>query len=225
METSAHRSLSQAAVLKSTEEFVQSRLGDEPTGHDWWHMDRVRNMALRIGKGEKVDLFVVELAALLHDIADWKFHDGDTDIGPDTARRFLEGQDVAGEVVAHVCEIVKTISFKGAGVQTAMRTLEGKVVQDADRLDSMGAIAIARTFAYGGNRGRLIHHPDIRPEHHETFEQYKAGRGTTINHFYEKLLLLKDRLNTETARKIAAGRHQFMETFLDRFLAEWEGDA
>jgi uncharacterized protein len=185
----------------------------------------VRNNALRIARGEPVDTFVVELAALLHDIADWKFHDGDLTAGPRAARQWLESLGVEHEVVLHVCDIIETVSFKGAGVATRMSTPEGMVVQDADRLDAIGAIGIGRTFAYGGHTGRPMHDPDVEPVLHNSFEQYKASNGPTINHFYEKLLLIKDRLNTETARQLAKERHEFMEQFLDRFLAEWDGQA
>lgn len=210
-------------ILKRTEDYVRQKLAVEPTGHDWWHIHRVRNNALMIGQGEDVDLFVVELAALLHDIADWKFHGGDEEAGPKTARHWLEKQNVDQEVIAHVCEIIRTVSFKGAGVQTPMRTREGMVVQDADRLDSLGAIGVARSFAYGGHKGRLMYDPNVPPELHQSFEQYKSSQGHTLNHFHEKILLLKDRLNTETARKLAASRHEFVEQFLQHFLDEWNG--
>lgn len=176
-----------------------------------------------IARGERADEFVVELAALLHDIADWKFHGGDENAGPDKARRWLESQHVDEPTIERVCQIIKTVSYKGAGVSTPMKTSEGMIVQDADRLDALGAIGIARTFAYGGHKGRAIYDPNEPPQMHETFEQYKNSQGHTINHFYEKLLLLKDRLNTQTAKKIAAARHKYMEDFLSQFFAEWEG--
>jgi uncharacterized protein len=179
--------------------------------------------AVHIGKLEKVDLFVVELAALLHDIADWKFHDGNEDIGPQLARDWLESLFVDENVISHVCEIIQDISFKGAGVATNMKTTEGMVVQDADRLDAMGAIGISRAFAYGGSKGREMYNPDRKPEKHDSFEQYKNSQGTSINHFYEKLLLLKDLMNTKTATKIAKNRHTVMEAFLHEFFQEWEG--
>ncbi|HEY9869698.1 MAG TPA: HD domain-containing protein [Candidatus Obscuribacterales bacterium] len=214
-----------ADIIRRTEEFVRARLASESSGHDWWHVHRVRNNALRIARAEQVDVFVVELAALLHDVADWKFHDGDLSAGPRVARQWLESLGVEPEIVLHVCEIIETVSFKGAGVATRMSTREGMVVQDADRLDAIGAIGIGRTFAYGGHAGRPMHDPDVEPVLHDSFEQYKASNGPTINHFYEKLLLIKDRLNTQTARQLAKERHEFMEQFLDRFLAEWEGQA
>ena len=214
-----------AALIQRTEEFVRGKLESEATGHDWWHVHRVRNNALMIARGEQVDTFIVELAALLHDIADWKFHGGDLSAGPRAAREWLESLGIEEEVIAHVCDIIAGVSFKGAGVETKMRTAEGRVVQDGDRLDAIGAIGIGRTFAYGGHSGRPMHDPEVRPVMHATFEQYKSSNGPTINHFFEKLLLIKDRLNTQTARKLAEERHAFMEQFLERFFAEWEGSA
>lgn len=170
---------------------------------------------------EGADLLVVELAALLHDIADWKFAGGDETAGPRAAREWLERLGVPTDVTNHVCAIIAQMSFKGAGVQSTMPTIEGKVVQDADRLDALGAIGIARAFAYGGHRGSPIHDPDLKPVLHTSFEHYKAGRGSTINHFHEKLLLLKDRMNTATGRRLARERHEFMVEFLQRFEREW----
>ena len=197
----------------------------ESSGHDWWHVYRVWQSTLRIGQEEGADLFVVQLAALLHDIADWKFHGGDDAAGPTATREWLETVNVAEEVVDHVCSIVRDISFKGSGVATPMATLEGKVVQDADRLDAIGAVGVARAFAFGGHAGRAMHEPNLLPEAHQTFEEYKRATGATINHFYEKLLLLRDRMNTPTGRRLAEGRHAYMEGFLDRFFLEWEGRA
>ncbi len=168
-------------------------------------------------------MFVVELAALLHDIADWKFHDGDDSAGPREARLWLEKLKVEPEVIDRVCTVIKEVSFKGAGVQTIPTTLEGRVVQDADRLDALGAIGIARAFAYGGHKGSEIYNPEIPPTLHRSFEEYKKGRGTTINHFHEKLLLLKDRMNTASGKRRAGERHRFLRDYLERFLAEWEG--
>jgi uncharacterized protein len=212
-------------IIKKTEEYVRKTLEGEGSGHDWWHVYKVRNLAIELGISENADLYVVELASLLHDIADWKFHSGDESVGPAKAREWLESQQVDEPIICHVCEIIQEISFKGAGVKTPMKTLEGKVVQDADRLDATGAQGISRAFTYGGHKGREIYNPNIKPEHHDTFEQYKSGEGPSINHFYEKLLLLKDLMNTDTGRKIAEGRHQFMEQYLDRFFKEWEGKA
>src|SRR4051794_1240823 len=217
--------MSHVSILQNTAAYVRQTLSGEGSGHDWWHIDRVWRMARHIGEQEGVDLFVVELAALLHDIADWKFHDGDETVGPRRAREWLAGQGVPEPTIAHVCEIIATLSFKGAGVPTPMRTREGQVVQDADRLDALGAVGIARTFAYGGHAHRMIYDPDSPPEPHASAEAYKRSAGSTINHFYEKLLLLKDRMNTPTARRLADERHAFMEAFLARFFAEWEGQA
>ena len=168
-------------------------------------------------------MFVVELAALLHDIADWKFNKGRFDIGPKIVRAWLEKLKVDEDAIAKVCEIVKNISFKGAGVKNLIKTKEGMVVQDADRLDAMGAIGIARAFAYGGHAGRTMYDPAVKSVKHRSFAAYKNAKSGTINHFYEKLLLLKDRMNTQTAKKIAAARHKFMEQYLDHFYKEWEG--
>lgn len=209
--------------IKKTADFVKNKLKDEVTGHDWWHIFRVWKSAVYIGKKEKADLLVVELAALLHDIADWKFHNGDTKIGPKIAKEWLEKLRLSQEVTDHVCHIVEHISFKGARVKSQIKTLEGQVVQDADRLDALGAIGIARAFAYGGAKGRLIYKPEVKPELHKTFRAYRNSRGTTINHFYEKLLLLKDLMNTSTGKKLAATRHHLMTEFLKEFYKEWGG--
>lgn len=210
-------------TLRRTAEHVQSLLSGEGTGHDWWHVHRVWQNAKHIGAQEGADMFIVELAALLHDIADWKFHNGDETAGPREARAWLEKIDVDGGVIDHVCEIIKDLSFKGSGVKTTMRTKEGMVVQDADRLDALGAIGIARAFAYGGHKKREIYNPEISPVLHQSFEEYKTTVGTTINHFHEKLLLLRGLMNTNTARRIAEERHRFMEEYLQRFLQEWDG--
>jgi len=214
--------MNQNEIIKRTADYVKSKLDGEGSGHDWWHIYRVWKTAIEIGKKESADLFVVQLAALLHDIADWKFHAGDDSVGPKLAREWLEKLDVDENIISHVCKIIKQVSFKGAGVKSKIKTKEGMVVQDADRLDAIGAIGIARAFAYGGHKGREIYNPDIKPEKHETFEQYKNNKGTTINHFYEKLLLLKDLMNTPSARKIAEERHDFMEQYLDKFFKECE---
>lgn len=197
----------------------------EGSGHDWWHIERVWRNARHIAHHEPVDLLVVDLAALCHDIADHKFHNGDETAGPRVARTHLERIGVGEDVIVHVCEIITDLSFKGAGITTPMRTREGMVVQDADRLDAIGAIGIARTFAYGGHAGREIHNPEIPPVSHDSFEAYKNNTSPTINHFHEKLLLLRDRMNTPTARRIADQRHQYMEDFLEQFHREWDGDA
>jgi uncharacterized protein len=218
----------QDAIVAATERVVRARLSGDVTGHDWFHTDRVRRLALRIARDEAgeypaLDLRVIELAALLHDLEDWKFAGGDESAGPRAASRWLTDQRADLATTAHVAEIVATLSFKGAGVPTPMHTLEGMIVQDADRLDAIGAIGIGRTFAYGGSRGHPMHDPRISPELHGTFAAYKASTGTTINHFPEKLLLLRDRMNTASARRLAARRHDVMEAFLAQFLAEWDG--
>lgn len=212
-------------IIEKTKEFVKNKLSGEGSGHDWWHVYRVYNISVSIAKDEKedVNLFIVELGALLHDIADWKFNDGDTNVGANVSRDFLKSLAVDDETIEHVADIVKNISFKGAGEKSHMKTLEGMIVQDGDRLDAIGAIGIARTFAYGGHDNREMFNPEIKPENHETFEQYKNSKGTTINHFYEKLLLLKDLMNTESGRKYAEKRHKFMEAYLEEFYAEWNG--
>ena len=212
-------------VIEKTKEFVRNKLKGEGSGHDWWHIYRVYNIAVNLVKDEdnKVDIFVIQLGALLHDIADWKFNDGDTNVGAEVARNFLKSLNVDYEIIEHVADIVKNISFKGAGEKAQMKTLEGMIVQDADRLDAIGAIGIARAFAYGGHKNREMFNPDIKPQNHKTFEEYKNSRGTTINHFYEKLLLLKDLMNTESGRQYAQKRHKFMEEYLKEFYEEWEG--
>ena len=212
-------------LIDRTADHVRTVLSGDGTGHDWWHVYRVWTMAKRIGRAENVDLLVVELASLLHDIADWKFHGGDSSVGPARAKEWLESLDLDPSITGHVCRIIADISFKGRGVEKEPLSLEGKVVQDADRLDAMGAIGIARAFAYGGAKGRAICDPAIQPTEHRTAEAYLKSDGTTVNHFYEKLLLLKDRMNTATGRAMAEARHTVMEDYLQRFYAEWEGDA
>lgn len=211
-------------ILLKTEEFIREKLAGDSSGHDWWHIDRVRRNAVHIARDEGADLYVVELAALLHDVADWKFHGGDDSIGPRTARDWLTRHEVDPAVIDHICEIIATVSFKGAGVATEMSTIEGKCVQDGDRLDAIGAVGIARAFAFGGHFGRAMYDPEVPPEQHQTFAAYKSKGGPTINHFYEKLLLLKNRMQTATGRRLATERHQFMEQFLDQFFGEWRGD-
>jgi uncharacterized protein len=212
------------ALIERTEQFIKDRLAADSSGHDWFHVDRVRRSAALIGAAEGADLFITELGALLHDVADWKFHAGDEDAGPRAARAWLTSQDVAPDHITQVEAIIREVSYKGAGVETRPSSLEGQVVQDADRLDALGAIGIARAFAYGGHKGRGMYDPLVPPTPHDSFDAYKKNSGPTINHFYEKLLLLKDRLNTATARQIAAARHRFMEEFLAQFYREWNGD-
>ncbi|HVW02983.1 MAG TPA: HD domain-containing protein [Planctomycetaceae bacterium] len=211
-------------VLEQTIVHIRQRMAQDSSGHDWFHVQRVWQTALALGKAEGADLYIVQLAALLHDIADWKFHEGDELAGPRAAEAWLTGLQVAPEIIAEVCDIVAKLSFKGAGVAADAMSLEGQVVQDADRLDAIGAIGIARAFAYGGHAGRLLYDPAVPPETHATFAAYKRNSGPTINHFYEKLLLLADRMNTASGRKIARDRHRFLEEFLNHFYGEWNGD-
>jgi len=204
---------------------IKARFLAESSGHDWHHINRVWQLTRQIAAQEGADSQIAELGALVHDIADWKFHDGDDSVGPREAEALLRREGATEEVIAAVVDIVATISYKGAGVTTAMQTLEGQCVQDADRLDAIGAIGIARCFAYGGHAGRLLHDPDEAPVLHQTAAAYKASKGASLNHFYEKLLLLKDRMNTPTGRALAEPRHRFMEDFVAQFLEEWNVSA
>ena len=208
-------------IISETQKFVKQTLKDAEGGHDWFHIERVFKNAKKIALSEEVDEFVVALGALLHDIADSKFHDGDETIGPERARRFLVEQKVDEEVIIHVENIIKWISFKGGNEAQEFKSPELDVVQDADRLDALGAIGIARTFNYGGHKGRPLFDPGIKPNLNMTKEEYKASTAPTVNHFYEKLFLLKDRMNTRTGRKLAEERHEFMENFLREFYKEW----
>jgi uncharacterized protein len=217
--------MSSTEIIDRTADHVTTVLTGEGSGHDWWHIERVWRMARRIGQAEGADLLVVELAALLHDIADWKAHGGDSTVGPEKAMAWLNSLDVDPAIARNTCQIIADISFKGARVEQPMLSLEGKVVQDADRLDAIGAIGIARAFAYGGSKGRVIHDPTCTPVDHQTADSYLNNNGATINHFYEKLLLLKDRMNTATGKAIAEKRHKFLEDYLRRFYEEWEGVA
>ncbi len=207
-------------VLQQTRQYIRECFEGEGSGHDWWHVYRVTNLALKLAAQEGGDVFIIEMAALLHDLDDWKLvkenHESRTDA-------WLKKMEIPAEDLKMILDLIEQVSFKGAGVETKAGSLEAQIVQDADRLDAIGAIGIARTFAYGGYKNRLIYHPDIQPEMHRNFTDYKNTTAPTINHFYEKLLLLKDRLNTSTARKIAMDRHRFMEDFLDHFFNEWEG--
>lgn len=209
-------------IIQKVKNYVKQNLGGEPTGHDWWHAWRVWKMAKEIAKKEGGNLFVIELSALLHDIADWKFYKGNTKVGSEKAKILLEKLRVDDKAIKHICHIIDNVSFKGAGVKNGMKTKEGMIVQDADRLDVIGAIGIARTFAYGAYQGREIYNPEIKPKLHKSFKAYRDGKSTSINHFYEKLLLLKNRLNTKTAQKIAQKRHKFLEDYLKQFFKEWE---
>lgn len=211
-------------IIEKTIDFVKSELSDAEGGHDWFHIERVWKNTKLIAKTEKVNLEVAELAALLHDIADSKFHDGDESIGPKKARQFLDSICINQETIDHVVAIIENVSFKGGNWDRTHSSLELDVVQDADRLDAIGAIGIARTFNYGGFKNRAIYDPSIEPKSNMTKEEYKKSTAPTINHFYEKLLLLKDLMNTETGKAIAEQRHQYMEQFLDQFYAEWNGE-
>lgn len=197
------------------------KLSNDSTGHDWWHTERVYKVAKHIAREEKADIFIVEIAALLHDIADWKFHEGNLEAGPEAAGSFLLKEGLDPGRTGKITNIIRGISFKGNNVENNELDLEGKVVQDADRIDAIGAIGIARAFAYGGYKGNQIYIPDLNPAIHNTFEEYKNSNTTTINHFYEKLLLLKDLMNTRTAKRIAEERHSFMQTYLEKFYSEW----
>ena len=210
-------------VIELTVAFVKQTLVDAEGGHDWWHIFRVWQLSKRIAETEKADMLVVELGALLHDIADAKFHNGDECVGPEKARNFLLSINVNEEIIIHVERIITNISFKGGRVIQQFKSLELDIIQDADRLDAIGAIGIARTFNYGGFKNREIYNPGIQPNLNLTKEEYKNSTAPTLNHFYEKLLLLKDRMNTATGRKMAEQRHQFLELFLDEFYAEWDG--
>ena len=210
-------------LLQATTTFVKQQLANAEGGHDWFHILRVYNNSLLIGKTENCNIEVVQLSALLHDIADSKFHDGDENIGPKTARKFLESQNVTIETVDHVVKIIENISFKGGHKNSNFNSIELQIVQDADRLDAIGAVGIARTFNYGGFKNREIYNPEIKPNLSMSKDEYKNNVAPTINHFYEKLLLLKDKMNTETGKKLAQERHDFMEVFLDQFYKEWEG--
>lgn len=215
--------MSNEKIIQNTIQFVKNELKNAEGGHDWFHIERVYKNALLISKGEKVNKTVVALGALLHDIADSKFHDGDETIGPKRARRFLETLNISEEIIEHVIKIIENVSFSGGNRTQDFTSKELEVVQDADRLDAIGAIGIARTFNYGGFKGRKLYDPEIKPDLNMTPSEYKASNAPTINHFYEKLLLLKDRMNTETGRKIAKDRHRFMEIFLQQFYDEWSG--
>lgn len=211
-------------LIDITKAFVKAQLARAEGGHDWFHIERVYNNAMLIAKGESCNLEVVQLGALLHDIADSKFHDGDETIGPSMAWQFLSAQNVPEDTIIHVVNIIENISFKGGNHEMKFHSIELDVVQDADRLDALGAIGVARTFSYGGFKNRALYDPSIPPNLNMTKEEYKATTAPTLNHFYEKLLLLKDRMNTPTGRTIAEGRHQYMVDFLEQFYAEWEGE-
>ena len=210
-------------IISNTETFVKTTLKNAEGGHDWFHILRVWNNAKLISKNENVDAFIVELGALLHDIADSKFYNGDETVGPKMAREFLESQLVEETVIIHIEQLINNISYKGGNFKQTFNSPELDVVQDADRLDAIGAVGIARCFNYGGFKNRQLYNPEVPPNLTMTKEEYKKSEAPTINHFYEKLLLLKDRMNTVSGKKIAEERHQYMETFLQQFYNEWDG--
>ena len=211
----------QAKILQEARDFVYAELKDEMSGHDWWHIVRVTNNAVEIATQEQADVFICELAALLHDIADGKLNENE-EVGLQKVEQWLQNHQASDAEIAHVLDIISTMSFKGGHQQKNVSTLEGKIVQDADRLDVIGAIGIARAMAYSGHIGRPIHDPDLQPRENMTLEEYRAGKSSAIMHFYEKLLKLKDLMNTDYAKQLAIGRHHFLEEYLEQFYAEWD---
>lgn len=209
-------------IIQKTAEYIKQEFSGDSSGHDWWHIYRVWKNAVNICKHEKANLFIVELAALLHDLDDWKFNQNE-DETPHRAQAWMESCKIDSDIAEKVCEIIMHISYKGAQVENKMKTIEGFIVQDADRLDAIGAIGIGRAFAYGGYKNRPMYDPESSNQMHASFEEYKNSKSATINHFYEKLLLLKDMMNTDTAKKFAEQRHEIMLSFLDQFMNEWEG--
>ena len=216
--------MNDSLIIAHTITFVKKELENAEGGHDWFHIERVYKNAILISKTEKVDSFIVSLGALLHDIADSKFYNGDEAIGPKKASDFLNYKKVPKDVIAHVIKIIENISFKGGNKKQQFFSNELAVVQDADRLDALGAIGIARCFNYGGYKNRKLYDPEIKPNLNMSPEVYKASNSPTINHFYEKLLLLKNKINTTTGKQIAENRHLYMESFLAQFYGEWNGD-
>lgn len=211
----------QAKILQEARDFVYAELKDEMSGHDWWHIVRVTNNAVEIATQEQADVFICELAALLHDIADGKLNENE-EVGLQKVEQWLQNHQASDAEIAHVLDIISTMSFKGGHQQKNVSTLEGKIVQDADRLDAIGAIGIARAMAYSGHIGRPIYDPDLQPRENMTLEEYRAGKSSAIMHFYEKLLKLKDLMNTDYAKQLAIGRHHFLEEYLEQFYAEWD---
>jgi uncharacterized protein len=211
-------------IIEETINHVKSTLIDAEGGHDWWHIHRVWKTAEHIAASEHADELIVALGALLHDIADSKFHNGDETVGPRKAREWLVSLDVEEPVIQHVENIITHISFKGGNHQQHFKSKELDIVQDADRLDAIGAIGIARAFNYGGFKNRPLYDPTLPPNLTMNKEEYKSNKAPTINHFYEKLLLLKDRMNTETGKQLAMQRHKFMESYLEQFYGEWDAD-
>lgn len=211
-------------LIQDTIAFVKQKLQNAEAGHDWFHINRVYKNSLFIANTENCNLQVVALGALLHDIADSKFYNGDETIGPKVARDFLELQQVAEAIIKQVVFIIENISFKGGNFKKNTPTIELQIVQDADRLDAIGAIGIARTFNYGGFKNRQLYNPAVAPNLKMTKDEYKNNEAPTINHFYEKLLLLKDKMNTSTGKKLAQQRHDYMEGFLTQFFMEWNAE-
>ncbi len=215
-------SIIEKTIIEKTIIFVKEKLYNAESGHDWFHVERVYKNALFIAQNETCNVLVVQLGALLHDIADSKFHNGDETIAPKITRQFLEQENTEETVIQHVISIIENISFKRGNFDKKFTSKELEIVQDADRLDALGAIGIARTFNYGGFKNRLLYDPNIPPNLNMTKEEYKNANSHTINHFYEKLLLLKDKMNTKIGKEMAQERHQFMEVFLAQFHAEWK---
>ena len=215
--------MNEQQIIDTTILFVKEELKNAEGGHDWFHIERVFNNAKLIAKGESATTFIIELGALLHDIADSKFHNGDETVGPKKATQFLLSQNVDSAIIEHVVQIIKNISFKGGNIQRTFSSIELDIVQDADRLDAIGAIGIARCFHYGGFKNREIYNPEIKPNLNMSKEEYKNSTAPTINHFYEKLLLLKDKMNTKTGKQLAEKRHKVMEQYLTQFYDEWNG--
>jgi len=216
--------MNQQYVIQRTVDFVKEVLANAEGGHDWWHIYRVWKLSKQIAQTENANNFVVELGALLHDIADSKFNQGNEEIGPRKAREFLSSLNVDEDVIVHVENIILNISFKGGNYAQEFKSVELDIIQDADRIDAMGAIGVARTFNYGGYKGRELYNPEIKPNLNMTKEEYKNSNAPTINHFYEKLLLLKERMNTATGKAMALHRHKFMEQYLNEFYSEWNGE-
>lgn len=208
-------------IIQETAEFIWGEFAMEGSGHDWFHIDRVRRLALRLGQMEGSDPFVTEMAALLHDLDDWKVAGAGSPY-PVKAQKWLIDREVEEDIAFRILKVIEEVSYKGAGTETPVGSVESAVVQDADRLDAMGAIGIARTFAYGGHTNRLIYDPAVSPVMHTDFQGYQNSKAPTVNHFYEKLLLLKERMNTNSARSMSEQRHRFMESYLEQFFNEWE---
>jgi uncharacterized protein len=215
-------------ILSGAREYVREEMSKDASGHDWWHIHRVATMAKRLATECGADVFVCELAALLHDVGDYKLRGPSNEAESAIARRWMESHGVQAGIVDHICSIIDSMSYstslKNTGIQSGMKTTEGQCVQDADRLDAIGAIGVARTFAYGGSKGQPMHDPELEPVTNQTKEQYRTSRTSSVNHFHEKLLLLKGLMNTEPAKRLAEQRHEYMKQFLEQFHAEWNGE-